>query len=285
MLQSASNFAVLAGSTVTNTGPSWITGQVGVSPGTAITGFPPGASGPQHTGADPVAVTAKTDLTAAYGRADASLQPCPAGNNHTGANLGGLTLVPGVYCQTTAPTLTGTLTLNGAGVYLFQIGTNGAPTTLITAAGAPGAPAATIACIGGCDPCQVFWRVTSSATINAYTSFVGNIMALASISMLTGASLNGRALAQTGAVTLQSNRIIQPTCTGFPAPAFVAAPVTPTPTPAAAAAGAAAASTVGLPNTGGPPQQPGLPWLPLAIAIAIGALVFGLRRRTQKRGS
>jgi hypothetical protein len=127
-LASAGNFAVLAGTTVTNTGPSWITGQVGVAPGTAVTGFPPGTSGPQHKG-DSVATTAQTDLTAAY--TNAAAQPCPGTNNFTGVNLGGKNLVPGVYCQTTAPTLTGTLTLNGSGIYIFQIGS-----TLVTASGA-----------------------------------------------------------------------------------------------------------------------------------------------------
>lgn len=108
-LGTAGNFAVLAGTTVTNTGPTWITGALGVAPGSAVTGFPPGTSGPQHKG-DSVATTAQTDLTAAY--VNAAAQPCPGTNNFTGVNLGGKNLVPGVYCQTTAPTLTRTLTLH-----------------------------------------------------------------------------------------------------------------------------------------------------------------------------
>ena len=144
-LASAGNFAVLAGTTVTNTGPSWITGAVGVAPGSAITGFPPATSGPQHKG-DSVATTAQTDLTAAY--TNAAAQPCPGTNNFTGVNLGGKNLVPGVYCQTTAPSLTGTLTLNGSGVYIFQIGS-----TLVTASGAR------VVLIGGAQPCQIFWQV------------------------------------------------------------------------------------------------------------------------------
>src|SRR4029077_641423 len=115
----AGNFAVLAGTTVTNTGPTFITGQLGVSPGSAVTGFPPGTSGVQHKG-DAVAGIAQTDLVAAY--TNAAGQACPGVPNENGVNLGGQTLVPGVYCQTTAPTLTGTLTLNGSGVYIFQIG-------------------------------------------------------------------------------------------------------------------------------------------------------------------
>ncbi|HEY1455354.1 MAG TPA: ice-binding family protein, partial [Candidatus Dormibacteraeota bacterium] len=181
-LASAGNFGVLANTTVTNTGPSWITGAVGVAtPPGAITGFPPGTSGPQHH-ADAVAGTAETDLTAAYG---AAVQPCT--QDFSGVNLGGKTLGPGVYCQTSgavpSPTLTGTLTLNGSGVYIFLIGTTAAPTTLVTASGAK------ISLIGGAQPCQVFWRVTSSATIATSTTMVGNIMANISIALQTGATL------------------------------------------------------------------------------------------------
>jgi len=265
-LATAGNFAVLAGTTVTNTGPTWITGQVGVAPGSAVTGFPPGTSGAQHKG-DSVATTAQTDLTAAY--IDAAAQPCPATNNLSGVNLGGHTLVPGVYCQTTAPTLTGTLTLNGSGVYIFQIGS-----TLVTA------PNASIVLIGA-QPCQVFWQVSSSATIATSTTFVGTIMALTSIAMQTGASLSGRALARNAAVTLDTNRIIQPTGCGYGAPAPVSSPTpTPTITPSPTSTSTPA---IGLPNTGGPPQQPGFPWWLLAIAGTIAALIVGLRTRTHHR--
>jgi hypothetical protein len=209
-LGGAGFFAVLAGTTVTNTGPSWITGELGVAPGSAVTGFPPGTSGVQHKG-DSVATTAQTNLTAAY--TNAAAQPCPGTNNFTGVNLGGKNLVPGVYCQTTAPTLTGTLTLNGSGVYIFQIGS-----TLITASGAR------VVLIGGAQPCQIFWQVGSSATIATSTTFVGTIMALTSIAMQTGATLNGRALARNGAVTLDTNRIIQSSGCGYPVPAFVSPP-------------------------------------------------------------
>lgn len=195
-LATARKFAVLAGQTVTNTGPTVITGQLGVSPGNAVTGFPPGQSGPQHKG-DAVALQAQSDLTIAY--TNAAAERCPKAHNFTGANLGGMTLVPGVYCQTTAPTLTGTLTLNGSGIYIFQIGS-----TLITASGA------SVVLIGGARPCQVFWQVGSSATIATSTSFVGTIMALTSIEMKTGASLEGRALARNGAVTLDTNTITKP---------------------------------------------------------------------------
>ncbi|HLZ95091.1 MAG TPA: ice-binding family protein [Candidatus Dormibacteraeota bacterium] len=245
-LGTAGNFAVLAGTTVTNTGPTWITGQVGVAPGSAITGFPPGTSGVQHKG-DSVATTAQTNLTAAY--VNAAAQPCPGTNNFTGVNLGGKTLVPGVYCQTTAPSLTGTLTLNGSGIYIFQIGS-----TLVTASGAR------VVLIGGAQPCQIFWQVGSSATIGTSTTFIGNIMALTSIAMQTGASLNGRALARNGAVTLDTNRIIQASGCGYAAPAFVAAPV----------------ATVLPASLGVPVEMQGeFPWL-LVIGAGAGAAVAAL---------
>lgn len=256
-LASAGNFAVLAGTTVTNTGPSWITGQVGVAPGSAVTGFPPGTSGPQHKG-DSVATTAQTDLTAAY--TNAAAQPCPGTNNFTGVNLGGKNLVPGVYCQTTAPTLTGTLTLNGSGIYIFQIGS-----TLVTASGAR------VVLIGGAQPCQVFWQVGSSATIATSTTFIGNIMALTSIAMQTGATLNGRALARNGAVTLDTNRIIQPSGCGYPVPGYVAPPT-----------GNVLPATLGVPSD----LIGEVPWL-LLIAIGSGtaALVLGVSGRRRRRRS
>src|SRR6202022_3944343 len=139
-------------------------------------------------------------------------------------------------------------TLSGAGIYIFQIGS-----TLVTANGA------VVSLTGGADHCNIFWQGGSSATI-APTTMIGNIMALTSIGMQTGASLTGRALARNGAVTLDTNRIIQPSgCTYAANPTVVAAPgaVAATPTPAATAT---PASRVGLPNTGGPPQQPGFPW-------------------------
>jgi hypothetical protein len=281
----AGHFAVLANTTITNTGPSWVTGQMGVNSAAAaaITGFPPGTSGPQLKGGG-VVTTALTDLTAAY---TAAVQPCTA--DYSGQNLGGKTLGPGVYCQTTgatpSPTLTGTLTLSGSGVYIFLIGTTAAPTTLITAAGAPSAPAASVVLIGGASPCQVFWRVTSSATIDTYTTFVGNIMALTSISMKTGATLNGRALAQTGAVTLDTNRIIQAAGCGYTAPAYVAPPAGNT-LPATLAP---SSPIVGVPSSGGgPPQSEGFPWilalvagvLGAAGAVRVGLTMRGDRRRT-----
>jgi hypothetical protein len=253
----AGNFAVLSGAGMTNTGPSWVTGAIGAS-GAGITGFPPGTSGPKHIG-DSVFTTAETDLTAAYG---AAVQPCT--KDYTGINLGGLTLGPGVYCQTTAPTLKGTLTLSGSGVYIFLIGTTASPTTLITFSGAR------VRLIGGAQPCDVFWRVTSSATLATSTTFVGTIMANISIQMQTGATLNGRALARTAAVTLDTNRIIRPSGCGFAVPAYVAPP---------------AGNIFGAGNLGVPSELLGsFPWLlVIGIGAGVGAAAMGVSARRRRR--
>jgi hypothetical protein len=263
-LRTAGQFAVLSGTpNITNTGPTWISGQVGISPGCAVTGFPPGVSGAQHK-CDAVSLKAKTDLASAYTRAMNA--PCPGTNNFTGVNLGGKTLVPGVYCQTTAPTLTGTLTLNGSGVYIFQIGS-----TLITATGAR------VVLIGGAQPCEIFWQVSSSATLHVSTSFVGNIMALTSIAMQTGATLEGRALARNGAVTLDTNRIIQPGGCGVSAPP-VGSP------PGGNVLPASLGFSLSLPATGVPLELRGetFPWL-LVIGVGAGLGATGLVLITRRR--
>jgi hypothetical protein len=274
-LASAAPFAVLAGTTVTNTGATVVNGQLGVFPGAAVTGFggaPNGTiNGAQHNG-DSVAGVAQTDLTAAY--VNAAAQPCPATNNLSNQNLGGKTLVPGVYCQTTAPTLTGTLTLNGSGIYIFQIGS-----TLVTA------PSATISLIGGAQPCQIFWQVSSSATLDTTTTFVGTIMALTSIGLNNGVLLTGRALARNGAVTLINDTI------NLPAACVVAPPSpTPTATPTATPAPGATPSPGGgvgvVPGaTGVPPELTGgAPWLLLlGIGAGLGATALGLSSRRRRR--
>jgi hypothetical protein len=186
-------------------------------------------------------------------------QPCPGGNNYTGVNLGGKTLVPGVYCQTVSPTLTGTLTLNGAGVYIFQM----PATTLITASGAR------VVLIGGAQPCDIFWAVGTSATIATSTTFVGNIMAGASIAMQTGATLNGRALAQTGAVTLDTNRIIQPSGCGYGVPTYVPPPL-----------GNILPATLGVPSE----LLGEIPWLlVIGLGSGAGALALGITSRRRRR--
>jgi hypothetical protein len=196
-------FAVLAGTTVTNTGPSVIFGDLGVSPGSAVTGFPPGRvnNGTQHV-ADAVALQAQSDLTTAYNDA-AGRTPVTVESN---PDLGGTTLAPGVYNVASAMSLTGTVTLDGQGdpnaVFIFQAGS-----TLITAS------SSTVKLIGGTQACNVFWQVGSSATLGTNTTFVGSILALTSATVQTGTTVAGRVLARNGQVSLDTNTISQPTCT------------------------------------------------------------------------
>jgi hypothetical protein len=287
-LGSAGNFAALSGAGMTNTGPSWITGSIGAP---SFSGFAAATTGPQVTGG--AFTTAETNLTAAYG---AAVQGCTA--DYSRVNLGGHTLGPGVYCQTVgpvaSPTLTGTLTLNGPGIYIFLIGTTAAPTTLVTASGG----AARVILTGGAQPCDVFWRVTSSATIGTGTTFIGTIMADQSIQMQTGATLWGRALARIAAVTFDTNRIIQPSgcttglTTNYPAPAPVAAPVPNTGNlPASLGTIVSAASPTPTPavlpgNTGVPLELRGqFPWLLLigvGAGVALGGLGLGSWRRRRR---
>jgi hypothetical protein len=198
-LGTAQNFGVLAGSTVTNTGATTVNGNVGVSPGSAVTGFPPGVivGGAIHSN-DAVAMQAQNDLTTAYNNIAAT--PCNV--DLTGQDLGGQTLTPGVYCFTTSAQITGALTLNALGnanaLFLFKIGS-----TLTTAS----ASSVTVINNGGSSCNKVFWQVGSSATLGTSSSFTGDILALASITATTGANTNGRALARNGAVTLDGNNV------------------------------------------------------------------------------
>jgi len=200
-LGTALNFTALAGSTVTNTGPSVITGNLGLDPGSSVTGFPPGTvTGVTHI-SDAVALQAKNDLTTAY--TDAA--NAPVTTDMTGLDLGGKNLTPGVYKFDSSAQLTGTLTLSGNGVYIFQIGS-----TLTTASNA------VVQTINGAQACGVYWQVGSSATLGSATHFQGTLMALTSITMITGANIiSGRAMARNGALTLASNHIVPPvgTCT------------------------------------------------------------------------
>jgi hypothetical protein len=199
-LGQAGSFAVLGASAVTNTGPTVLTGDLGIWANTtsSITGFPPGiVNGATHS-ADAVAQQAQTDVTAAYN--NLAGQACSQANTLTGIDLGGLTLTPGVYCFSTSAQLTGALTLdaqgNSAAVFVFQVGS-----TLTTASGSR------VVLTNGASACNVFWQVGSSATLGTTTAFAGNILALASITLNTGAVAPGRALARTGAVTLDTNGV------------------------------------------------------------------------------
>jgi len=207
-LGTAASYAVLAGQTVTNTGPSVIQGDLGVSPGSAVTGFPPGVVVPPgvvHT-ADAAATQAQVDLTTAYN--DAAARPASA--DLTGQDLGGMTLTSGVYAfPNTSAQLTGALTLDAAGdpnaVFVFKIGS-----TLTTAS------ASSVLLIGDASPCNVYWQIGSSATLGTGTSFAGSIMALTSTTLTTGATVEGRVLARHGSVTLDSNLINVPHCSTTP---------------------------------------------------------------------
>lgn len=193
-LGTAENFAVLGGSTVTNTGSSVVTGDLGVWPGIAVIGFPPGiVNGTTHAG-DAVALQAQSDLVTAYN--DLAGQMCDT--DLTSQDLGGLTITPGAYCFSTSAQLTGTLTLDAQGdpnaVFVFQIGS-----TLTTASNA------VVAFVNQGSHCQVFWQVGSSATLGTGTNLAGSILALTSITLNTGAGVSGQLLARNGAVTLDTS--------------------------------------------------------------------------------
>jgi len=194
------NFSVLAGSTVTNTGSTVISGDVGVSPGTAVTGFPPGlASGAIHK-ADGAAAQAQTALTAGY--IDAAGR---SGGTTVAGDLVGQTFTPGVYKSTSSLALSGDVTLDAQGdsaaVFIFQISS-----TLTTGSGSH------VILANGASACNVFWQVGSSATLGTNSVFKGNILALTSITITTGVNLQGRALARNGAVTLDTDVITGCTC-------------------------------------------------------------------------
>jgi len=234
-LAQLSSFGVLGGSAITNTGPTGVNGNLGISPGTSVTGFPPGVvtAGSMHLN-DAVAAQAQSDLTTFYNQLAGS--PCTA--NLTGQDLGGLTLMPGVYCFDSSAQLTGTLILNGAGnsaaTFIFKIGS-----TLTTAS------ASSVSLMNGASSCGVAWQVGSSATLGSGTALAGTIAALTSITLNTGSSLNGRALARNGAVTLDTNNV-----------SFCSGP--------------------GLSNLPAPPEVSGVPTMSLPALAGLALLLAGL---------
>jgi LPXTG-motif cell wall-anchored protein len=228
-LGSAANYSILAGTpAITNTGATTIDRDVGIHPAASITGFPPGIIGGSIHAGDAVALQAKSDLVIAYDDAKGR-----SGSSLAGGTLGGLTLVGGAYnAGGVTLNLTGTLTLDGQSnpnsVWIFQ-----ATSDLVTAS------SSSVVFINGGSPCNVFWQVTSSATLGSGSSFVGTILAMTSITLANGVTVEGRALARDGDVTLINDRFITSTCnTPLPAvipptrPPFTIAPgSTPTPVP------------------------------------------------------
>ncbi len=264
-LGTATSFAILAGAGITNIPTSVITGNVGLSPAaggnyagltqTEVTGtiYAVDGAGPGGSVNNPgLLTTAKNDLTAAYtdasGRTPATV--LSGGDNQ----LGGQTLTPGVYSFSHATTANLTaaspLTLNGDGVYIFQ-----ASSDLITAS------ASSVVLAGGAQACNVFWTVPSSgSSLGTDSSFVGTIMAYSSLNLMTGASLQGRALAETAAVTLDHNTITVPTCTG---------------------GGGASSVVPGLPNAGIAPNESSIAWniiIPAGL-LTVTTLLYVARRK------
>ena len=200
VLRSTSDFAILAGSTVTNTGPTIVNGNLGLSPGSAVTGFPPGSiNGVEHIN-DTTSAQAKLDLTAAYNdAAGRTLAPVTVAGN-----IGGQTLAPGLYKSTSTLAISGgDLTLDALGdanaVFIFQV-----------ASGFTVTSGRQVILSGGALASNIFWQVGTSATIGTTATFKGNILADQSITFETGASLVGRALTRIGAVSLDSNIISKP---------------------------------------------------------------------------
>jgi hypothetical protein len=195
-LGSAGTYAVLGASTVTSTGPTVINGDLGVWPGTAyVAGTPAATVNGTVDAGDVIAQHAQASLLIAYNDA-AGRSTDPVG---VAGDLGGQTLAPGLYKSTSSLSISGTLTLHGDGVYIFQVAS-----ALTVSSGA------SVVLSGGATAANVFWQVGSSATLGTTADFKGTIMALASVTLATGAKLNGRALALHAAVTLDSNDVTIP---------------------------------------------------------------------------
>ena len=217
-------FSVLGGLTVTNTGPTTLAGDLGVYPGSAITGFPASVLNAAHAG-DAVAQQAQSDLTIAYN--DAAGRAMTAS---VAGDLVGKTLTAGVYKSSGPLLVSGALTLDGQGdpnsVFIFQVASD-----LTTAS------ASSIILTNSAQACNVYWQVGSSATLGTASRFNGNILALTSITATTGTTVQGRALARNGQVSLDTNTFTAPGCS------------TATASPSASATASSTAAPVPLPST------------------------------------
>lgn len=262
-LGAAGSYSVLAGTTVTNTGGTTMPGDLGVSPGSAVVGFPPGSVGPPGE--------IRTLAAAGLAQFDAdvarlALEAQGPGTTLDSSELAGRTLTPGVYTVPGVSLLSGgTLTLDGSGVYIFL--TNGLTST------------GTVSLINDASVCDVYWRDASSVNIDG-GNFAGTIIALTSVSMGTGANLQGRAIAQTGAVTLDTN-----TFTGIEC---LTAQIEPTPVPTTGpGTGSGTTEPELLPDTGGDmagTQTPGTQLLPIGLGIlGIGLVLAGFLLFRNKR--
>jgi hypothetical protein len=257
-LGNAVSFSVIGKAGVTNTGNSVLSGSVGAD--SSITGFPPGSTGGTRIIA-PAVNGAEADALIADGALTSQGPGTPAGPNLTGA-----TLTPGVY-SVGAALLPGTLTLNGPGVYIFLVSSS------LTASG-------TVSLTNGARACDVFWHVTSGASITG-GAFVGTIIAGTSVTFGNAASLDGRALALTGNVTLINNSIFGPSCAAATGPSATA-------TGSAVGSGPTVTrlpAVAGIPNTGGGPiRNEGFPWsLVILGSISVFALVLGVQAYRRNR--
>jgi hypothetical protein len=286
-LGTAESFAVLAGTTVTNTGATLVTGDLGVDPGSAVTGGPV-VIGATHI-SDAVSNGAQRDLVTAFNDA-AGRTPTTA----VSGDLVGQTLVPGVYKSTSSLGLTGTVTLDAQGdpqaVFIFQVAS-----TLITGS------ASQVALTGGAQACNVFWQVGSSATLGTNSRFTGSILALTSIAAQTGATVQGRLLARNGAVTLDTNTVTRSRCTtptptsspsvspsAVPSPS-VSTTATASPSPSVLPSAVTSPLPGASPGAGLPVTGPRAPLAALvgagAAALLLGALLlaWGARHRHSDR--
>jgi hypothetical protein len=262
-------YAVLAASAVTSSGLTVLNGDLGVSPGTAITGFPPGVvTGATHAG-DPVAAQAQADAHVEY----AYLAGLPCGTNLSGVDLGGQVLTPGVYCFDSSAQLTGTLILDAQGscnsLFVFQTGST-LTTSVASSVEVINNPCAANCRGGG----NVFWQVGSSATIGTGSQFVGHIIANTSVTLNFGASVAGNVIALTGAVTMDTNNV---------SACGTNIPPTPTPTPTATPTPTPPPTVLCAPKVTGGGQIPvPSPDSTNQLATGIGRATFGFNSQPEK---